>query len=328
MHRVKFTCGCKKVVKDPSKARCHDHPEGFVYRRENMGGGRVEVWDGESWQTSGRKVYAAIDTTISWSEFIFEGGNSHKFWNILTYDPVGSGVGCSYLVHFGRVGTAGQHRWKTFADRSSMLDAATKIMRKKMNSGYVRVGQFADVPIYDPETASSAAAQPPSQQVTAADFAEIARTFGFSGTEQQLKTMSEAAEAANSSLELFVQSLAQAADVQDSIQSAVLDSLHPVPESQRPPERVSRWTRTTDALLGVDDVWLPEGGSRTGGERGLHRPRGICRNPSAALLGGGFWPDRAVGSEWGVGRPGRNRQAPEGPGRFTQQDRRRSRPMC
>jgi uncharacterized protein (TIGR02996 family) len=62
--------------------------------------------------------------------FELHDAKSHKFWNI----EVG---GDSFTVTFGKVGTAGQTRTKTFATREKAQGAADKLMREKTGKGYV-----------------------------------------------------------------------------------------------------------------------------------------------------------------------------------------------
>ena len=141
MKRYLMSCGCRKITESDTP-RCNEHHDGFPHRRQNMGGaGQVEIWDGESWRRSGqRDVYARSRATLDWARFTFEGGGSRKFWSIAPYDAVSDGEGRSYVVHYGRIGTRGQHRWKTFSSRSVMIDEARKMARSKRRKGYEAEG--------------------------------------------------------------------------------------------------------------------------------------------------------------------------------------------
>lgn len=137
MERVLMSCGCRQVTEEAAKARCNTHPESFPYRRSPIGGGKVTAWDGESWQPSNKKVYGEVQAPMPWVLLTFEGGGSSKYWSILAYDYYGNGTGTSYVVHYGRIGAKGQHRWKTFSSRNEMEAAVTKVIGQKLNKGYV-----------------------------------------------------------------------------------------------------------------------------------------------------------------------------------------------
>jgi uncharacterized protein (TIGR02996 family) len=55
---------------------------------------------------------------------------SHKFWNIEV-------SGSSFTVTFGKVGTAGQKRTRTFTSGESAQDEAEKLIQEKLRKGYV-----------------------------------------------------------------------------------------------------------------------------------------------------------------------------------------------
>ena len=61
--------------------------------------------------------------------FVFDEGGTRKFWNLLT-------VKKQLTVHFGRIGTAGQTKQKTFANSDTMQVAAEKLIREKTGKGY------------------------------------------------------------------------------------------------------------------------------------------------------------------------------------------------
>ena len=66
-------------------------------------------------------------------EFTLEDGSSSKFWNItLTND--------SFEVHFGRIGTDGQRRTKSFSDSVEAEKEYEKVIRQKTKKGYIEVG--------------------------------------------------------------------------------------------------------------------------------------------------------------------------------------------
>jgi uncharacterized protein (TIGR02996 family) len=61
--------------------------------------------------------------------------NSHKFWTI-------EFRGRSFTVSFGKVGTSGQTRTKSFASKAEAQEAADKLLREKTRKGYVETTPF------------------------------------------------------------------------------------------------------------------------------------------------------------------------------------------
>jgi predicted DNA-binding WGR domain protein len=66
-------------------------------------------------------------------EFQFIGGTSKKFWQIEL-------VGTSHVVHFGRIGTAGQTKTKEFASVADAQKAHDKLIAEKLKEGYTEIG--------------------------------------------------------------------------------------------------------------------------------------------------------------------------------------------
>lgn len=62
--------------------------------------------------------------------FEFVGGSSAKFWEV-------SCAGCEMTTRWGRIGSAGQSKTKTFADESAGAAAADKLIGEKLADGYV-----------------------------------------------------------------------------------------------------------------------------------------------------------------------------------------------
>jgi DNA ligase-1 len=62
--------------------------------------------------------------------FEFVAGNSRKFWEV-------SHAGCDVTTHWGRIGTAGQSKTKTFADEPAAAEGAAKLIAAKTREGYV-----------------------------------------------------------------------------------------------------------------------------------------------------------------------------------------------
>jgi DNA ligase-1 len=64
--------------------------------------------------------------------FELSDGSSNKFWEVELRDA-------DQTVRFGRVGTAGQTKSKTFPDVASARDATEALVREKTSKGYVEV---------------------------------------------------------------------------------------------------------------------------------------------------------------------------------------------
>jgi predicted DNA-binding WGR domain protein len=61
--------------------------------------------------------------------FEFIGGSSAKFWEATV-------AGCNVTVCFGRIGTEGQSRTKTFGDAAAAQRHADKLIGEKIKKGY------------------------------------------------------------------------------------------------------------------------------------------------------------------------------------------------
>ena len=62
--------------------------------------------------------------------FIFQEGNSQKFWNI---EQDGTG----FTVTYGKLGTAGQNSVKSFDSEEKCEKEANKLIAEKLKKGYV-----------------------------------------------------------------------------------------------------------------------------------------------------------------------------------------------
>jgi predicted DNA-binding WGR domain protein/very-short-patch-repair endonuclease len=62
--------------------------------------------------------------------FELVGGSSRKFWEVAV-------DGCAVVVHFGRIGTAGQTQQKLFSDPTTASRTAERLVREKLAKGYV-----------------------------------------------------------------------------------------------------------------------------------------------------------------------------------------------
>ncbi len=62
--------------------------------------------------------------------FEFIGGTSYKFWAV-------SRCGCELTTRWGRIGSAGQSKTKSFADEASAAKAAEKLVAEKTSEGYI-----------------------------------------------------------------------------------------------------------------------------------------------------------------------------------------------
>lgn len=75
-----------------------------------------------------------MSTPTAARRFEFVEGKSSKFWEIVR-------AGCDVTVHFGRIGTAGQTKTKTFADESAAQAHVDKLIEEKEGKGYTEVGK-------------------------------------------------------------------------------------------------------------------------------------------------------------------------------------------
>ena len=66
--------------------------------------------------------------------FEFRDGKSEKFWNIKLESD-------SHTVSYGRIGTTGQNKTKSFADSTKAKEAFDKLIKQKTGKGYVEVSQ-------------------------------------------------------------------------------------------------------------------------------------------------------------------------------------------
>ena len=69
----------------------------------------------------------------------FVAGNSRKFWEVEV-------AGKDMTTRWGRIGSAGQSKTKTFADASAARAAADKLIAEKTGDGYVEVAASASGP--------------------------------------------------------------------------------------------------------------------------------------------------------------------------------------
>ncbi len=65
--------------------------------------------------------------------FEFVAGTSSKFWEVEVN-------GNEVTTHWGRIGTAGQSKTKSFADAEKASAAAAKLVAEKTKEGYVEKG--------------------------------------------------------------------------------------------------------------------------------------------------------------------------------------------
>ncbi len=72
------------------------------------------------------------------TELIYQDESSNKFWNIVV-------EGNQHTVTYGRVGTDGTSKTKTFADEATALKDATKLIASKKKKGYVETATKAKI---------------------------------------------------------------------------------------------------------------------------------------------------------------------------------------
>ena len=102
--------------------------------------------------------------------FEFVEGSSSKFWEIEVEGP-------RMTVCFGRVGTAGSPKDKTFASAAESEREAAKLVAEKTRKGYVEVGATAPAKAAAPAKASAAApakaAKAPAASAATSDSAPV-----------------------------------------------------------------------------------------------------------------------------------------------------------
>lgn len=69
--------------------------------------------------------------------FEFADGTSSKFWEVAVQ-------GCEVTVRFGRIGTAGQTKTKTFASEAAATQEAAKLIAEKTGKGYHEMSQVTE----------------------------------------------------------------------------------------------------------------------------------------------------------------------------------------
>ena len=77
-----------------------------------------------------RRISQLLPGQTRYFEFI--GGTSKKYWHV-TVD------GCELVVSFGRIGTAGQLKRKTFPGEALARSEAEALIREKIGKGYQEV---------------------------------------------------------------------------------------------------------------------------------------------------------------------------------------------
>src|SRR5262245_11894294 len=102
--------------------------------------------------------------TATEREFQFVDGGSSKFWKIEL-------DGSSHTVTFGRIGTSGQSKTKSFDTDAAALKDHDKLIAEKTGKGYVEIG---GAPATATAAASTAAAKAPAKKSPAKAKAETA----------------------------------------------------------------------------------------------------------------------------------------------------------
>jgi predicted DNA-binding WGR domain protein len=84
----------------------------------------------ESKPSASTPISVTGTTNASWSRHLeYTEGGSKKFWRISVNGP-------AFVVHFGRIGTAGQSQQKQFSTESEAIAAATQLAQSKIKKGY------------------------------------------------------------------------------------------------------------------------------------------------------------------------------------------------
>jgi predicted DNA-binding WGR domain protein len=92
-------------------------------------------------------------------EFQFIDGSSKKFWAIELEGP-------SLTVHFGRIGTAGQTKEKSFSDADAAKREYEKLVTEKTKNGYVETHPSDAAPVSETPSAYDAATPGDEEDVT------------------------------------------------------------------------------------------------------------------------------------------------------------------
>jgi DNA ligase-1 len=83
---------------------------------------------------SAKAAIAKTNSSNTVRRFEFSEGNSNKFWEIAVQ-------GVEVTVRYGRVGSSGQTKVKSFSDGAAAVDYADKLVDEKTAKGYQPVGQ-------------------------------------------------------------------------------------------------------------------------------------------------------------------------------------------
>jgi predicted DNA-binding WGR domain protein len=94
--------------------------------------------------------------------FEFQEGASHKFWEVSVGED-------ELTVRFGKVGTQGQTKTKSFESLDAVLEAAEKLIAEKLSKGYVEVTATAPGRSPKPARPSSRASSAPATRVRLRD---------------------------------------------------------------------------------------------------------------------------------------------------------------
>ena len=83
-----------------------------------------------SGRESTKPITSAKDSNTDTRYFEFVGGASKKFWEVTV-------TGCDVIVRYGRIGTDGQSKAKSFSDEAAAARHAEKLIAAKTGKGYV-----------------------------------------------------------------------------------------------------------------------------------------------------------------------------------------------
>lgn len=97
----------------------------------------------------------------------FSEGSSDKFWEVAVQ-------GCELIVQYGRIGTQGQRKDKTFTSTDLAEKEKAKLVKEKTGKGYKLVGNSGSVPASAPVTAPVKAKAQPVAPASAPAKAEVA----------------------------------------------------------------------------------------------------------------------------------------------------------
>jgi predicted DNA-binding WGR domain protein len=95
-------------------------------------GNMMQPWQASGLTQTSPPLSVRGPSSVRCFEYVDPAQNSYKFWQIVM-PPNGLG----FQTRYGRIGTSGQARDKTFSTAAQAQDAYANIIREKLRKGYV-----------------------------------------------------------------------------------------------------------------------------------------------------------------------------------------------